>query len=404
MTQPRQKRSGQNRSGQPAAAYGPHNGMGLYVHWPYCARICPYCDFNVYAAKDRSPGTLVDALLADLAGHARIPGYKPAPLTSVFLGGGTPSLMPPDAIWSILGLAHQLYGLAEPCEVTLEANPADITDDALAAWRDAGVNRLSIGVQSLDDQALHFLGRDHDAATARRAVDAALKRVPSVSIDLIYARPGQSLAAWQAELGAGIALGAPHLSLYELTIEEKTAFGARARRGDLIPMPDDDQATLYEVTQAICDAAGLPAYEISNHAASPDHQSVHNLTYWRGGDWIGIGPGAHGRLTLKGQRIATEAVRKPGAYTSRIEQKGRGWQEKTVLTPLEAARERLAMGLRSAEGLPLQAIEALTGHPVEPNKLSDFQSAGLITVGHGKITLTPQGRLLADRITAELAP
>ncbi|MEL6209895.1 MAG: coproporphyrinogen III oxidase, partial [Pseudomonadota bacterium] len=234
--------------------------------------------------------------------------------------------------------------------------------------------------------------------------DAALRRIPSVSIDLIYARPGQSLADWQSELGTAIALGAPHISLYELTIEEKTAFGARARRGDLVPMTDDDQATLYEATQAVCDAAGLPAYEISNHAASPAHQSVHNLTYWRGGDWIGIGPGAHGRLTLKGQRIATEAVRKPGAYASRIEHKGTGWQEKTVLTPLDAARERLAMGLRPTEGVPPQAIEALTGLPLEPDKLSDFQTAGLITHREGRITLTPQGRLLADRITAELAP
>lgn len=383
---------------------GTAHGLGLYVHWPYCARICPYCDFNVYAAKDRDPDPLITAILSDIAGHARIAGYKPAPLTSVYFGGGTPSLMPPDAIWQVLGLCHQCFGLAEPCEVTLEANPNDISEDTVAAWRDAGVNRLSIGLQSLDDDALRFLGRDHDAAGARRAVELALKRFPSVSIDLIYARPGQSLNDWETELADALALGAPHLSLYELTIEEKTAFGVRARRGQLVPMPDDDQADLYEATQAICEAAGLPAYEISNHAAAPEHRSVHNLTYWRSGDWIGVGPGAHGRLSVRGKRLATEAVRRPDAYRARVDHTGKGWHEKTVLGPLDTARELLAMGLRPVEGIDMARIETLAGTPLDAVALARFEAASLVTRSSGRLVLTPQGRLLADHIAAELSP
>ncbi len=386
------------------SAFGPAHGMGLYIHWPYCARICPYCDFNVFAAKDRDPAPLIEAISADMAGHARLPGSRPSPLTSVYFGGGTPSLLPPDAIWQWLGLAHQMFGLAERCEVTLEANPNDITTQTVAGWRDAGINRLSVGVQSLDDAALNFLGRDHDAATARQAVALALARFPSVSIDLIYARPGQPRDAWASELADALALGAPHLSLYELTIEEKTAFGARARRGEIVPLGEDDQAALYETTQAICEAAGLPAYEISNHAAGPDHRSVHNLTYWRGGDWIGLGPGAHGRLSVRGKRLATEAVRRPEAYIRRVEHKGTGWQEGPALTPLETARELLVMGLRSVDGIATRRIEGLTGAPLAAERLAQLGEAGLVVQANGRLALTPSGRLLADRIAAELAP
>lgn len=378
--------------------------MGLYVHWPYCARICPYCDFNVFAAKDRDPEPLIDAILADIAGHGRIPGYEAPPLTSVFFGGGTPSLMPPDAIWTILGLSHQIFGLAEDCEVTLEANPNNIDPDRLAAWRDAGVNRLSIGVQSLDDEALRFLGRDHDAGMAKRAVEQALQRFSSVSLDMIYARPSQPIAAWEAELASALALGAPHLSLYELTIEEKTAFGARARRGELIPMDDDDQAELYERTQEICADAGLPAYEVSNHARTPGDRSVHNLTYWRGGDYIGVGPGAHGRLSVKGQRIATEAVRKPVAYQNRVEREGTGWQSRTALSVIDTAQELLVMGLRPTEGLDRRSVETLTGQSLDAERLADFAGMGLLVIDGDRIRLTADGRLLADRIAAELSP
>ena len=386
------------------ALFGPSFGMGLYVHWPYCARICPYCDFNVFAAKGRDPDPLIEAMLADISGHSRLPGYRPMPLTSVFFGGGTPSLMPPEAIWSILGVCHQTFGLADGCEVSLEANPNDITTETVSAWRDMGVNRLSIGVQSLDDAALTFLGRDHDAHGARRAVSLALERFPSVSIDLIYARPGQSTSDWETELGSALKLGAPHLALYELTIEEKTAFGARARRGDLVPMSDDEQADLYDLTQTVCDAAGLPAYEVSNHAAGTEHRARHNLTYWRGGDWIGIGPGAHGRLSVKGQRIATEAARKPDAYINRVQHKGRGWQEKAVLTPRDTARELVAMGLRPSEGLDRRAIEALAGQQMDMEKIAAFEAAGYLTQAGDRLALTAQGRLLADRIAVELSP
>lgn len=389
---------------------GPAYGFGLYIHWPYCARICPYCDFNVYAAKDLDPEPLFEALIGDLHAHADfLQGALPASgLTSVFFGGGTPSLMNPAMMSALLGDAHARFGLAEGCEVTLEANPNDVLAADLADWRAAGIKRLSIGVQALDDAALAFLGRDHDAVAARRAVEQALNVFPSVSIDLIYARPGQALSDWQAELESALALGAHHLSLYELTIEARTAFGRRAARGDLVPMPEDAQAELYDLTQAITAAHGLDAYEISNHAASPEHRSVHNLTYWRGGDWIGVGPGAHGRLTVGGERLATEAYRRPQAYCDAVlgeDGPARpGWAECETLYGTDTARETLAMGLRPAEGVDLSRIEALAETKLDRAKLNAFAEAGWLRLEQGRLALTATGRLLADRVAAELAP
>ena len=390
---------------RPGAPYGPAYGFGLYIHWPYCARICPYCDFNVYAAKTRDPDPLAEAIVADIHAHRAWlgEGYFAGGLTSIYFGGGTPSLLPPSWIEAMVQAAKQAFGLAPECEITLEANPNDILGADLAAWRTAGINRLSIGVQSLDDTALLFLGRDHTSDDARRAVTAGLAQFSNTSIDLIYARPAQSATEWEQELKDALALGAPHLSLYELTIEEKTAFGKAVSRGEWSPMEDDDQADLYELTQAICAAEGLPAYEVSNHARSPTCQSRHNLTYWRGGDWIGVGPGAHGRLTVQGDRIATYAHKRPADYMQALQRGGPAWVEHKTLTVLDTAREVLALGLRPTGGIARDRVEALSG-PLDAARLRDFQAEGWLHQDGEHLALTPAGWLLADRIAAELSP
>lgn len=385
----------------PALPFGPDYGFGLYIHWPYCSKVCPYCDFNVYAAKDRDSAPLVNAILADLARHREALAGHPK-LTSIYFGGGTPSLLSSAEIGGLIRAADDAFGVEADVEITLEANPNDVLKSDLQGWTAAGVNRLSIGLQSLKDEALRFLGRDHDAASARRAIELAAQHIPNHSIDLIYARPGQSEDAWAAELTDALALGAPHLSLYELTIEERTAFGKRAARGDLIPMPDDDQADLYELTQEICNAHGLPAYEVSNHAASKAHRSQHNLTYWRGGDWIGLGPGAHGRLTVEGRRLATLGPLRPDAYRTTISKTADLGSE--PLSPIDTARELLALGLRPSEGFDPARIETLTGTPLDKRILDDLVDTGLVHRPESRIALTPEGRLLADRIVAELSP
>nr|WP_070961441.1 radical SAM family heme chaperone HemW [Hyphomonas sp. Mor2] len=376
---------------------GPDFGFGLYIHWPYCARICPYCDFNVYAAKDRDSAPLIAAMTDDLAAQkARLPDH-PA-LDSVFFGGGTPSLLSDTEMAQILAAVNDAFGIRSGAEITLEANPNDVLRDSPAAWAAAGINRLSLGLQSLQDEALRFLGRDHDSEAGRNAVSAVQAVFDNHSVDLIYARPGQSIREWEAELREVLALGAPHLSLYELTIEARTAFGKRAARGELVPLSDDDQADLYERTQAICDDAGLPAYEVSNHARSPAYEARHNHIYWASGDWIGIGPGAHGRLTTGGKRLATEAPRRPADYQSNPA------PAETELSQTDTAREFLAMALRPTSGLDLQRFETLFGGPPAPTVLEDLVSNGLATVTEGTLSLTVAGRLMADHIAALLTP
>lgn len=381
--------------------FGPAYGFGAYLHWPYCARICPYCDFNVYAAKDRDNEGLLAAMVTDIDGHgARLEGH-PA-LGSVYLGGGTPSLLSGSEIAHLIEACADAFGLAHGAEITLEANPGTFTPERAKDWRAAGVNRLSIGVQSLDDAALGFLGRDHDALTARRAVATALETFPSVSLDLIYARPGQSLEDWTRELSQALELGAQHVSLYELTIETATPFGKAAARGSLVPMADEAQADLYETTQALMAGAGLPAYEISNHATGETHRSQHNLVYWRSGDWLGIGPGAHGRLTIDSVRRATEAARRPGDYVRAVANTGSGVAIMSPLASLEAAQELLAMGLRTVEGVSLDRLEAAFEGMIDRSGLKDLQDAGWLEPGTDRLVLTPAGRLLADRITGEI--
>jgi putative oxygen-independent coproporphyrinogen III oxidase len=361
--------------------FGPHFGFGLYVHWPYCTRICPYCDFNVYAAKDRDPSLLVDAICTDIREHRqRMPEH--GALDSVYLGGGTPSLLAPADVERILKAADDVFGVKPGAEITLEANPNDVMRADLSGLKSAGVNRLSVGVQSLRDSALAFLGRDHDADGARASVARAMRVFRSVSVDLIYARPGQQADDWQNELEDVLAMGMPHLSLYELTIKEGTAFGLAVGRGQIDPMPDDDQADMFELTQDLLEKAGLPAYEVSNHAMSPEYQSVHNLIYWQGGDWIGAGPGAHGRVTVSGHRYAYEAHRRPEVYMANVQTLGSGWGDAERLDANAIAQELLAMGLRPASGIDVARIEAVSGRPVSREKIAVSSiRAGSISTG-----------------------
>lgn len=378
--------------------FDPARGFGVYLHWPYCARVCPYCDFNVYAAKARDTGPLFDAILDDLEGwRARTGGRA---VDSVFLGGGTPSLMTGEQVARVLERVDALWGIRSGAEVTLEANPDDAA--RFADYAAAGVSRLSLGVQSLDDAALKFLGRTHDMADAMAAFAHAQENFRSVSIDLIYATPGQTAAAWRAELERTLALGADHLSLYELSIEPGAAFARAVQRRDWAPMDDDLSADLYEITQEMTDRAGYAAYEISNHARAPEHRSVHNRIYWASGDWVGVGPGAHGRLTADG-RWATEAAEKPGHYIQQVKSHGLGWSAVEALDPLAQARERIAMGLRVSEGLAHADVEEL-GLALDAEKLAAFEGLGLVRRSDGRIALTLKGRLAADRIAAEIAP
>jgi putative oxygen-independent coproporphyrinogen III oxidase len=375
--------------------------IGLYVHWPYCARICPYCDFNVVrdrGERDR-PAQLARAILADLAAQAA--GLDRRRLVSVFFGGGTPSLMDPDWAGEILSVARRLFEPTPDLEVTLEANPTDAEADRFAAFAAAGVNRLSLGLQSLDDAALAFLGRTHDAAEARRAADIAAAVFPRLSIDMIYARPGQTPDAWRAELNAALALGAEHVSPYQLTIEAGTAFDRAVQRGRWAPPDPDLAASLYETTQDVLESAGFEAYEVSNHARVPAARSRHNLIYWRGGDYLGLGPGAHGRITDQaGARWATLTPAPIAGYVRKVKTAGCGLAERTWLSPREAALERLLMGLRTVEGVALAELAPLA---IDPAAIKAMVDAGLLACIGGRLIATRDGRAVLDRITLDLA-
>jgi oxygen-independent coproporphyrinogen-3 oxidase len=375
------------------------NGFGIYVHWPYCARICPYCDFNVYRARAPDNTALIAAIEADLAGHAQRFGKRTA--RSLFFGGGTPSLLSGAEIARLIDAAARAFTLEADCEITLEANPEDSA--AFAEHAAAGVNRFSIGVQALDDRALKALGRRHDAATALRAVDAAAASGQRVSIDLIYAREGQDIESWRQELRRALTLPVEHVSLYQLTIEPETAFARRFARGELTPPDADEAAALYEATQDVCEQADFPAYEISNHARSERARSRHNMLYWSSGDWIGVGPGAHGRVTDEGERYALEAQRRPADYIDAVAEHGLGWIAETTLSAEERADEMLMMGLRIAEGVELAPIEALRGRAIHSDALAWLAERGLVAYANGRVALTHQGRLLANKIAAELA-
>ena len=378
----------------------PGTDVGLYVHWPYCSRICPYCDFNV--VRDRGRGeeqaALAEAILADLEAQAVLTG--PRRLASIFFGGGTPSLMDPAAVAAVIARARTLFPTRGDIEITLEANPTDAEAGRFAALAEAGVNRLSMGVQALDDASLAFLGRNHSAAEALRAVELAGRLFPRLSIDLIYARPGQSPDAWARELTAALGFGFEHVSPYQLTIEAETAFGRALRRGTLVPPDEDGAAALYETTQAVLGAAGFDAYEVSNHARNAAARSAHNLHVWRGGDYLGLGPGAHGRLTLDGVRTATVAHRRIADYVSGVAS-GAPWSDREVLSSRDAAEERLLLGLRTTEGAPAALLKALDLSG-EDAPVADLVAEGFLTMRAGRLIATPRGRPVLDGVLKAL--
>jgi oxygen-independent coproporphyrinogen-3 oxidase len=373
--------------------------LGVYIHWPYCARICPYCDFTVVRDRGRTEEqrALVEAIAHDLAAHAALTG--PRRLTSIFFGGGTPSLMAPAFVARLIEQATQLWTPEPDLEVSLEANPTDAEAKAFTALADAGVNRLSLGVQALNDADLAFLGRNHDAAAARRAAEIAARAFPRMSLDLIYALPGQDATTWTQTLHEAASFGAEHLSPYQLTIEAGTPFDRAVRRGRFRSADPDLAADLYETTQEVLEALGFTAYEVSNHAKGEAARSRHNLIYWRGQDYVGVGPSAHGRLPGEnpGERLAVEADDTIAGYISRVTQTGRGWSAVETLSPVQAAEERLLMGLRIAEGVPLADLTALAGFDPAP-----FVDDGLVRLDRDRVSATAQGRRVLDRLTLEL--
>jgi oxygen-independent coproporphyrinogen-3 oxidase len=380
--------------------------LGVYVHWPYCARICPYCDFNVVRDRGRTDeqAALADAIVADLAAQRALTG--PRTLLSIFFGGGTPSLMDPAQVARVIEAAKALWTPAADLEISLEANPTDAETDRFEALAAAGVARLSLGVQALDDAALALLGRNHDAGSARRAIAVAAKAFPRLSADLIYARPGQTVAAWAEELGALLAYGPEHVSPYQLTIEAGTAFDRAVGRGKLVVPDEDLAAALFETTQAVLEAAGFDAYEVSNHARGEAARSRHNLVYWRGHDYVGVGPGAHGRLSLapsalEGGKLATTAHRGIADYIRAVAETGVGF-EREDLTPLEAAEERLLLGLRIDDGVTFAEIAPLGLSPDTP-KVKSLVADGLLADDPQRLRATRSGRLVLDRLTGTLA-
>jgi putative oxygen-independent coproporphyrinogen III oxidase len=375
--------------------------LAVYIHWPYCARICPYCDFNVVRDRGQAEqAALADAIVHDLQGQAALIG--PRQLVSIFFGGGTPSLMRPEWAARIVEAARSLWTPAERVEITLEANPTDAEAGRFTAFAEAGVNRLSLGVQSFDAEALRFLGRNHGADEARRAAGLARERFEQLSLDLIYALPGQTTKAWAAQIDQALAFEPDHVSPYQLTIEAGTAFGRAAERGTLTPASADAGADLYELTQDRLSTAGFEAYEVSNHARGLAARSRHNLAYWRGEDYVGAGPGAHGRLTIAGARTATEAARDVRAYIAAVDGAGAGFAQRELLSAREAALERLLMGLRTVEGVCWRDLAALDLKP-ESRGAVDLANLGLVDLSGPRLRATAAGRPVLDRVVAELA-
>ncbi|MDT7528703.1 radical SAM family heme chaperone HemW [Sphingopyxis sp. SE2] len=373
--------------------------LALYVHWPFCVSKCPYCDFNSHVRERVDQAAWRAALRADLRYEAALlPGRT---IGSIFFGGGTPSLMPPVTVAAVIAEAEALWGLADDVEITLEANPNSVEVANFADLAAAGVNRVSIGVQSFDAEVLEFLGRAHSEEEARRAIAAAQAHFARVSFDLIYARPGQTLAAWEAELSGALAFGTDHLSLYQLTIESGTRFATLAAKGDLVIPDGDAAADLFDATQAMTSAAGLPRYEVSNHARI-GQESRHNLAYWRYADYAGVGPGAHGRRL--GQ--ATERHKKPENFIAAVTRNGHGLKVEADLPPHERATEAMLMGLRLTEGIDLARIEARSGLPraafVDADAVARLAGQGLMRDDGDRLAVTDAGILLLDSILSEV--
>ena len=382
-------------------------GFGLYIHWPFCKAKCPYCDFNSHVRDSIDQGRWRSALLSELEYFAAqaaetAPGRR---LTSIFFGGGTPSLMDPATAGALIARARELWQVADDLEVTLEANPTSSEAERFSAFAQAGVNRLSIGVQALNDEALAFLGRQHSSKEALAAVDLARAAVPRFSFDLIYARPGQEMKAWRKELAEALDQGPEHIALYQLTIEENTVFHGAWRRGELALPEEESAAALFEYTQDALERAGLAGYEISNHPR-PGAECRHNLTYWRYGDYAGVGPGAHGRLTLQGVKTATRQHRAPEAWLRQVEEEGHATRQRIKLSPAERLEEMLMMGLRLSEGIARPAFLRELGEEPEallaPERLQPLVAGGFLVLDAQGLRATAEGRQRLDPLLSRL--
>ncbi len=375
-------------------------GFGLYVHWPFCASKCPYCDFNSHVAASIDQSRWANAYRTEIARVAQeVPGRV---LNSIFFGGGTPSLMAPETVHAVLEAARSVWPFANDIEITMEANPGSVDAGRFRGYADAGVDRLSLGVQALNNADLRRLGRMHDVHEARQAFDLAKACFDRVSFDLIYARQDQDISGWRSELNEALSMAVDHLSLYQLTVEDGTVFGARHAAGQLRGLPDDDiAADMYLETQDILGAAGMPAYEVSNHAA-PGRESQHNLIYWRQGDWAGIGPGAHGRLSCNGKRLATVAASEPGRWLSLVEGNGCGDIESTPLAGDEIATEYLLMSMRLAEGMDMARYRA-KGGALDDRRVARLVEDGLLELTDKRAIATSKGRPLLNYVLREMA-
>ncbi len=378
------------------------DSFAVYIHWPFCKSKCPYCDFNSHVRDTIDEARWRAALLAELD-HAAdtLAGRR---IESVFFGGGTPSLMAPETAGALLDRLASRWGLDDKVEITLEANPTSVEASRFAGFRAAGINRASLGVQALDDASLRFLGRGHDNQQARAAVGLAARHFPRYSFDLIYARPGQDVDAWRSELRDGLAMAGDHLSVYQLTIETGTAFASAYARGDFVLPDEETQGALYETTQELLDEAGLPAYEISNHAR-PGGESRHNLVYWRYGDYLGLGPGAHGRLTRAEGKFATRNLRSPEAWLKAVEANGHGSEEELPLNADERRDEMLMMGLRLREGISRARFAGETGRDFETvlgSRLAPLIEGGFLTLDETVLRATDAGRQRLNAVLASL--
>ncbi|MEL7093979.1 MAG: radical SAM family heme chaperone HemW [Pseudomonadota bacterium] len=376
-------------------------GFGVYIHWPFCEAKCPYCDFNSYARKNINQNQWLDGYLKEIDRYAELLPNRA--INSVFFGGGTPSLMDPAIVEKMISSILSHWSASNDIEITLEANPTSVEAEKFNAYADAGVNRISMGVQALNDRDLKRLGRTHSVKEAKQAFDIARRSFNRVSFDLIYARQSQTLKDWQKELRQALDMAVDHLSLYQLTIEQGTAFGDRYKRGKLPDLPDDDDAAdMYQVTQDICAEAGLDAYEVSNYAKR-GAQSRHNLIYWQYGDYVGIGPGAHGRVTLAGQRYATDTWKSPEKWLASAKQ-GNGDKHKTAIAPLDQAAEYLMMGLRIAEGIDLSRYAGLAGEPLDNEAITYLKDINMIELRENRLTASENGRPVLNSLIQELLP
>jgi oxygen-independent coproporphyrinogen-3 oxidase len=377
-----------------------NGGFGIYIHWPFCAAKCPYCDFNSHVRSAVDQNRWLAALRFELQNAAKRTAGRT--VDTIFFGGGTPSLMDAETVAGLIDEVSQLWTLAPNLEVSLEANPTSVEAQKFSDFGKAGVNRVSMGIQSLRDVDLKALGRMHSVSEAREAFEIAKDSFDRVSFDLIYARQNQTKQAWLAELREAAAMAVDHLSLYQLTIEAGTRFGELYERGKLRDMPDDGLAAdMYDVTQEFADAADMPAYEVSNHSRT-GAQSRHNLIYWRYGDYVGVGPGAHGRITVNGNRIATSTTRNPEMWLRQVETQGTATTDDEIIAPIDQASEYLMMSLRLSEGSDMNRFAALSGMKLNQQAIDRNQEMGLLNVSNDRLIATPRGRIILNTLLKDL--